>query len=84
MTTFHHAQLDSSRIQRIITALRNAGSAGCTTMDLNQLCNSTRASSDVSEARSCGVAIDCEYMGLSDAGRKVYRYRLGTGQQSLL
>lgn len=76
-TTFHHAPLESDRIQRVITALRQAGEAGVTTMGLKELCNSTRAASDVSEARACGVPIRCEYAGQSVTGRKIYRYRLG-------
>ena len=76
MTTFHHAQADSDRIQRIVNALREAGQAGLTTIQLNYNCGSTRASSDVSEARACGYPIQCHYQGQTESGRKIYRYTL--------
>lgn len=76
MSTFHHASIDSDRIQRIVEALRGAGNAGLTTIQLNDICGSTRASSDVSEARACGYPIECQYQGKSESGRRVHRYRL--------
>ena len=74
--TFHHSGIDSSRIQRIVQALRGASHWGMTTLELNESCGSTRASSDVSEARACGMPIECEYHGKSANGRKIYRYFL--------
>ena len=76
MNTFHHSGIDSSRIQRIVQALRGAGETGMSTMDLAVACGTTRASSDVSEAKACGMPIECEYHGKSANGRKIYRYFL--------
>jgi len=76
MKTFHHSPIDSNRIRKIVDALLCAGKDGATTMELNRVCNSTRASSDVSEARACGVKIECRYEGKTHSGRKIYRYFL--------
>jgi hypothetical protein len=81
MTTFHHASADSERIQRVVNALRRAGDAGLTPIQLNDLCGSTRASSDVSEARAAGFNIFCQYVGKSESGRKVHRYHLVPAEQ---
>ena len=81
MNTFHHASIDSDRIQRIIKALSDAGRSGLTTIQLNDICGSTRASSDVSEVRSCGIPIRCKYEGQTDSGRRVFRYRLVSQEQ---
>jgi hypothetical protein len=42
---------------------------------------STRASSDVSEARAAGFNIFCQYVGKSESGRKVHRYHLVPAEQ---
>ena len=68
--------LTSDRLQKPLNALRLAGSKGLTPIELNQLCNSTRASSDVSELRQHGIEVDKTYVGKVN-GRMVYRYRLG-------
>lgn len=73
---FHHASLDSNRLRKALVALQEAGPDGLTTLSLNQRCCSTRASSDMSELRACGVPVKCEYLGKGDSGRKIYRYYL--------
>lgn len=79
MTPRHHnAKASSDRIQRVLRALSQAGSTGITTIQINELCNSTRASSDVSEARAAtGLVLPCRYDGLGTTGRRVYRYFIG-------
>ena len=72
----HASPLESQRLQRILAVLRERGSRGCTTMTLNELCGSTRASSDVSEARSRGCIITAIYEGKTDNNRRCYRYVL--------
>ena len=75
--TFHHASKKSSRIRKIWTALKQSR-LGLTTMELAKRCNSTRPESDASELRANGVKVCCTYEGLSENGRKVYRYKLST------
>ena len=75
--SFHAAPITSSRIQAVFRALRKAGRKGLTTLRLGQVCGSTRPASDASEARAAGIPIaPAQYMGLSDHGRKIYRYFL--------
>lgn len=82
MNTFHHSPLSSDRLQRVLRALMDAHDAGLTTTQLNELTNSTRGASDASELRAAlrerqtGLDVACDYVGLSQAGRKVFRYRL--------
>lgn len=82
MTNFHHGHLDDERIQRVLRALRDAHDAGLTTIQLGDITGSTRASSDVSEARAAlrevnsPYEIQTDYVGLSPSGRRVFRYRL--------
>ncbi len=71
--TFHASPLSSQRMQKLLAALR---SGPCTTMKLNELCQSTRASSDVSEARANGAIIACTYLGTNENGRRVHLYTL--------
>jgi hypothetical protein len=73
---FHHSQLKCDRLQKVVEALREAGSNGLTTLQINELCCTTRGASDVSEARACGVDITCEYVGLTKNGRRLHRYYL--------
>lgn len=70
---FHASPLTSDRIQRVLTVLRQRPA---TTLELNELCGSTRASSDVSECRANGCVINAEYVGTNETGRRVYRYHL--------
>ena len=68
--------INSSRIQKPLNALREAGSRGLTPIELNEICQSTRASSDISELRQHGIPIEKHYEGESASGRRVFRYRL--------
>lgn len=68
--------INSDRLQKPLNALREAGSRGLTPIELNRICASTRASSDISELRQNGIPIEKSYEGESANGRKVWRYRL--------
>lgn len=73
----HAGQLSKSeRLQRVYKLLKRSRP---TTIQINAACNSTRASSDVSDLRRSlkGEVIICEYIGRSDAGRKVHRFTMG-------
>lgn len=74
--TFHHSSLDSARIKKVHEFLKARGDTGATTIELTDACGTTRASSDCSELRANGVNVVAEYVGKSDAGRKVWRYKI--------
>ena len=74
--SFHASPLQSSRMQRLLTFLRARGSQGATTLEINERCDSTRASSDVSELRANGLRVVASYEGKTESGRRVHRYAL--------
>lgn len=80
MKTFQTGSLESPRLKKLIDFLRDCGTAGATTFTITLACNTTRASSDVAELRALGVPIAVAYEGKSEAGRKIYRYRLTENQ----
>jgi hypothetical protein len=67
--------LSSDRLQKVIAALR-AFPQGLTPIEINEQCNSTRASSDLSELRQHGLPIIKTYVGKSANNRRVFRYAL--------
>ena len=76
--TFHHSSLESGRMQKLLRYLESVGDIGATTMQICQACQTTRASSDISELRANGVEIEDQFDGTNENGRKIYRYRLKT------
>ena len=71
----HHANIQrSERLRRVLAALSSG--QWITTMALGYAAKSTRPSSDVSELRHSGVEVDCEYVGPSETGARVHKYRL--------
>jgi hypothetical protein len=76
MKSFHHSSLDSPRLAKLLAFLRAQGASGATTLEITQACTTTRASSDVSELRACGVAVVDRFEGTNAQGRKVFRYFL--------
>ena len=78
--TFHHSNLDSPRIKKLLTFLESRGDQGATTIEITSACQTTRASSDVAELRACiaGTArtIETIYEGENDRKRRVHRYVL--------
>jgi hypothetical protein len=74
--SFHHGNLESPRLKKLLDFLRQRGTAGCTPFDIIANCGTTRPTSDISELRANGIAIDCEFERNTDTARKVFRYRL--------
>lgn len=75
--SIHAATLEkSSRLRRVLTLLVKRADAGATTLEIDRLANICAVSTAVSELRSCGYEITCDYEGKSEAGAKIYRYRL--------
>lgn len=76
MKTFHHSTLDSPRIAKLLDFLKQRGHAGATTLEITANCETTRASSDISELRANGVDVSCSYEGKTATGRSINRYAL--------
>lgn len=74
--SFHAATLESNRVQKLLSLLRAVREKGATTLQINEACGSTRASSDVSELRANGVAVVCRHDHTTDSGRRVHRFWL--------
>ena len=68
---------------KLIAALKSAGGKGLTTIEINERCQTTRASSDISELRQNGVEVQVDFNGTSQNGRKVYRYSLWQPQDDM-
>ena len=74
---FHAASLArSKKLQRVLAFLRERGASGATTWEINQACQSTRSSSDISELRFNGIQIDCIPEGVNENGAQVNRFVL--------
>jgi hypothetical protein len=74
--SFHKSPLSAERMQKLLFFLRGRGATGATTLDINEHCASTRASSDVSELRANGQRVVMAYEGKTANGRKLHRYFL--------
>ena len=75
--TFHAGRLDKSvRLKRVLAVLRASRKSGITTMSLNKLAVTTRSSSDVSELRTNGFEIACQFVGTTPDGLRIHRYHL--------
>ena len=75
----HGGQLSKSeRLQRVYSLLKRRGRVGATTRQINIACESTRASSDVSDLRRnlTDKAIACRLERVTRAGRKIHRFTL--------
>jgi hypothetical protein len=81
--SFHAASLDSPRLQKLLNFLRDRKSVGATTFEITVNCQTTRASSDVSELGKNGVDIETIYEGKNESGRKIYRYILHSHYQMI-
>ena len=76
MKTFHHGNLESPRLAKLLEFLRQRGTTGCTPFDMIANCGTTRPTSDISELRANGIQIDTSFERNTDTGRKVFRYRI--------
>ena len=71
----HAANPDRSfRLKHALDYLKDAGSYGVTTAQLQVATFSMAPATDVSELRQSGYLIDCTNEGTNENGRKVYRY----------
>lgn len=66
----------SERLKRILRFLRERAELGATSMEVTDQCSVVAPATYVSEIRRAGFQIECTYEGRSQAGAKVYRYRL--------
>jgi len=75
----NHRTSKNATIQRLVECLEYAGEKGMTSWTLSSQLATVCVATVVAEARRCGYDITCEFEGLSDSGRKIYRYRLRGG-----
>ena len=74
--SFHHSTLDSPRLKKLLAFLRERGTAGATTFQITLACHTTRASSDVSELRANGIAVEAVEEDCTLTNRRIFRYKL--------
>lgn len=67
----------SKRLQRVIQALKDYPE-GLTTREIMLLADVCAVSAVISELRAEGFNITCEYIGRTDKGASVFRYKLVT------
>lgn len=76
----HHAgKLDKSqRLWKVYNFLKRRGTRGASTIEVNEYCDSTRASSDISDLRRSltNSLVECKFEGISREGRKIHRFTL--------
>lgn len=73
----HAARLESSpRLRTLLAALLKAGDRGLTTREIFERTGSMAVHSDAAELRANGYRVSCVQEGRTDAGRKVFVYRL--------
>ena len=68
----------SPKMQAMLAFLRDRGAHGATSIELAQRFNLVAVATEVSALRHNGIAVDCEYEGETETGRRVYRYRVTT------
>ena len=72
----HQASIATSkRLQRVIQALKDYPN-GLTTKEIILLADVCAVSACVSELRAEGVDVTCEYIGRTERGASVFRYKL--------
>ena len=78
----HFARLDrSDTLRRILLLLQTRGEAGVTTAEISQAFREAGSglesvSTWISALRHNGVNVECEYVGMTETRRKIYKYRL--------
>lgn len=71
------ARLDKSpRLQRVFDALKTAGNAGLTTMEIIQRANVCAVNSIAAELKANGIGVTCTREGRTADGAAIYRYRV--------
>jgi len=75
--SFHAANVDkSTRLQRVLRVLKEAGKTGATSRELMLKANVVAPGTCVSELRASGYVIDCDLLVVYEDGAKVYKYAL--------
>lgn len=75
--SFHAANVDhSSRLQRVLRVLHEAGTSGVTSRDLMLKANVVAPGTCISELRRSRYVIDCDLKSIYEDGTKVYSYKL--------
>lgn len=74
--SFHAATMESNRMQKLYSFLLAVKHKGATTMEINDACASTRASSDISELNRNGHETVCRLDHTTETGRRVHRFWL--------
>ncbi len=73
----HNANADKSfRLHRCLDFLKDAGHFGATTWEIQQGTGSCAVHTDIHELRCNGYLISCDYEGMTQAHRRINRYRL--------
>ena len=77
----HAGKVESSdRLQRVLALLRARGSKGATTRDILEVAHVCAVNSIIAELRVNGFHIDCQYVGRTEEGGRIYRYTLVEAQ----
>lgn len=72
----HYAKLENSpRLQRMYNFLVQRGAEGATTIEVDRICNIPNPGCAKSELVMNGIMIDCQYEGVNENGRDIYRYK---------
>lgn len=80
MGTFHAARVsESPQLQSLLATLQSRGDRGATSLELQDECRIVAVGTRVSELRHNGYVVVCKYERKSEAGAKIYRYRLLAG-----
>lgn len=81
----HAAKIDKSdRLMRVLEFLHQRGKAGASTREIIREANVCAVNSIVAEIRANGIIVDCECEGTTEAGGRIYRYRVvEPGQREL-
>lgn len=66
----------SPRLQRLLLHLQNRGKYGTTTAQAAQATGVMSVSTAISEIRSQGYPIRCQFEGVTQQGSKIFRYFL--------
>ena len=75
--SFHAANVEkSTRLQRVLRTLKEAGRTGVSSRDLMLKANVVAPGTCVSELRKSGYVVDCDLLVVYKDGAKVYKYTL--------
>ena len=64
----------SGQLGHILEFLQERGTSGATTAEVCEYCGTLNAATCVSELRHSGYNVVCKREGISEEGRRIYRY----------